>query len=345
EEATAAYEAARESVRGFLGAASARELIFVRGTTEGINLVSQAWARPRLRPGDEVLITELEHHSNLVPWQMVCGQTGASLVVAPIDDRGDVIVEEFERRLGPRTRLVALAHVSNALGTVLPVARLTAAAKRAGAVVVVDGAQGVPHLPVDVRALGCDFYAFSGHKMYAPTGIGALFGRLELLDAMEPWQGGGSMIKSVTFAKTEYARVPERFEAGTPDIAGAVGLHAAIGWLRALDLEAVHAHESDLVQYASERLCEVPGVRLIGTAKQRAGLVSFVVGDVHAHDVGTILDGEGVAVRAGHHCAQPVMERFDVPATARASFAVHNTRADVDQLVHGVRRVLEIFGA
>ena len=344
EEATAAYEAARESVRAFLGARSAREVIFVRGTTEGINLVAQAWARPRLRPGDEVLITELEHHSNLVPWQMVCGQTGASLVVAPIDDRGDVIVEEFERRLGPRTRLVALAHVSNALGTVLPVARLTAAAKRAGAVVLVDGAQGVPHLPVDVRALGCDFYAFSGHKMYAPTGIGALWGRLELLDAMEPWQGGGSMIKSVTFAKTEYARVPERFEAGTPDISGAVGLHAAIDWLRALDLEAVHAHESDLVEYASERLGEIPSVRLIGTAKERAGLVSFVVGDVHAHDVGTILDGEGVAVRAGHHCAQPVMERFDVPATARASFAVHNTRADVDRLASGVRRVLEIFG-
>src|SRR5262249_11710657 len=250
----AAYEAARESVRAFLSAPSAREVIFVRGTTEGINLVSQAWARPRLRPGDEVLVTELEHHSNLVPWQMVCGQTGAKLVVAPIDDRGDVIVEEFEKRLGPRTRLVAVAHVSSALGTVLPVARLSAAAKRAGAVVVVDGAQGVPHLPVDVRALGCDFYAFSGHKVYGPTGIGALWGRLELLDAMEPWQGGGSMIKSVTFAKTEYARVPERFEAGTPDIAGAIGLHAALDWLRALDLDAVHAHESDLVQYATERL-------------------------------------------------------------------------------------------
>jgi len=344
EEATAAYEAARESVRGFLNAASPREVVFVRGTTEGINLVSQVYARPRLSAGDEVLITELEHHSNLVPWQMVCLQTGAKLVVAPIDDRGDVIVEEFAKRVTPRTKVVALAHVSNALGTVLPVAQLAALAKKQGAVVVVDGAQGVPHMAVDVRALGCDFYAFSGHKMYAPTGIGALWGRLELLDSMEPWQGGGSMIKSVSFAKTEYARAPERFEAGTPDIAGAVGLHAAIEWLRALDLAAVHRHESDLLAYASARLTEIPSVRLIGTARERAGVVSFVVGDVHAHDVGTILDGEGVAVRAGHHCAQPVMDRFDVPATARASFAVHNTRADVDSLVRGVRRVLEIFG-
>jgi len=343
EEATAAYEAARESVRGFLNAASAREVVFVRGTTEGINLVAQAWARPRLRPGDEVLITELEHHSNLVPWQMVCEQTGAKLVVAPIDDRGDVIREAYEGLLSQRTRVVALAHVSNALGTLNPVAALTAQAKQRGAVVVVDGAQGVPHLPVDVQALGCDFYAFSGHKMYGPTGIGAVWGRLELLDSMEPWQGGGSMIRNVTFAKTTWARPPERFEAGTPDIAGAVGLHAAIDWLAGLDLAAVHRHESDLVAYASERLVEIPGVRLIGSPRERVGVISFVVGDVHAHDVGTILDGEGVAVRAGHHCAQPVMEHFDVPATARASFAVHNTRGDVDRLAAGVRRVLEIF--
>ena len=343
EEATAAYEAARESVRGFLHAASPREIVFVRGTTEAINLVAQAYARPRLSAGDEVLVSEMEHHSNLVPWQMVCEKTGASLVVAPIDERGDIVREEYERRLSPRTRVVALAHVSNALGTVNPVAELAALAKQRGAVVVVDGAQGVPHLPVDVQALGCDFYAFSGHKMYGPTGIGALWGRLELLDAMEPWQGGGSMIRSVSFAKTTYARSPERFEAGTPNIEGAVGLHAAIDWFAALDLSAVHAHESDLVAYASARLTEIPSVRLIGTARERAGLVSFVVGDVHAHDVGTILDGEGVAVRAGHHCAQPVMEHFDVPATARASFAVHNTRADVDRLAAGVRRVLEIF--
>ncbi|HXZ83857.1 MAG TPA: cysteine desulfurase [Myxococcota bacterium] len=344
EEATAAYEAAREAVRSFVGAESAREIVFVRGTTEAINLVAQAWARPKLRPGEEVLITELEHHSNLVPWQMVCEQTGASLVVAPIDARGEVIAEEYARRLTPRTRVVAIAHVSNVLGTVNPVAEFAALAKRRGALVVVDGAQGVPHLPVDVRALGCDFYAFSGHKMYGPTGIGALYGRREILDAMDPWQGGGSMILNVTFAKTEFARAPERFEAGTPDISGAVGLHAAIDWLRALDLEAVHAHESDLLAYATERLGEIPGVRLIGTARERAGVISFVVGDVHAHDVGTILDGEGVAVRAGHHCAQPVMEHFDVPATTRASFAVHNTRADVDRLVAGVHRVLEIFG-
>ncbi|HXX47748.1 MAG TPA: cysteine desulfurase, partial [Myxococcota bacterium] len=282
--------------------------------------------------------------SNLVPWQIVCEQTGASLVVAPIDARGEVIPEEYARRLGPRTRVVALAHVSNALGTVNPVADFAALARRRGALVVVDGAQGVPHMPVDVRALGCDFYAFSGHKAYGPTGIGALYGRREILDAMDPWQGGGSMILNVTFAKTEFARAPERFEAGTPDIAGAVGLHAAIDWLRALDLDAVHAHESELLAYATAQLAEIPGVRLIGTPRERAGVISFVVADVHAHDVGTILDGEGVAVRAGHHCAQPVMEHFDVPATARASFAVHNTRADVDRLAAGVRRVLEIFG-
>ncbi|HTO71523.1 MAG TPA: cysteine desulfurase [Myxococcota bacterium] len=344
EEATAAYEAARESVRRFVNAESAREIVFVRGTTEGLNLVAQAWARPRLRPGDEVLVTELEHHSNLVPWQMVCEQTGASLVVAPIDARGDVIQDEYARKLSGRTRVVALAHVSNALGTVNPVAEMAALAKRRGALVVVDGAQGVPHMRVDVRALGCDFYAFSGHKMYAPTGIGALYGRAEVLAATEPWQGGGSMIANVTLAKTEFAKPPERFEAGTPDIAGAVGLHAAIDWLTALDLAAVYAHEADLLTYATAKLGEIAGVRIIGTARERAGVVSFVVGDVHAHDVGTILDGEGIAVRAGHHCAQPVMEHFDVPATARASFAVHNTRADVDRLAAGVRRVLEIFG-
>jgi len=343
EEATAAYERARARVRSFVRADSPREIVFVRGTTEAINLVAQAWARPRLGPGDEVLVTELEHHSNLVPWQLVCEKTGAKLVVAPIDARGDVIPEEYARRLSKRTRLVALAHVSNALGTVNPVAEFTRLAKQVGAIVLVDGAQGVPHMPVDVGELGCDFYAFSGHKMYAPTGIGALFGRLELLDAMEPWQGGGSMIRNVTFEKTTFAPAPERFEAGTPNIEGAIGLGVAIEWLERLDLAAVHAHEADLVEYATARLAEIPGVRLIGTARERAGLVSFVVGDVHAHDVGTILDGEGVAVRAGHHCAQPVMDHFDVPATVRASFAVHNGRDDVDRLVAGVRRVQEIF--
>jgi cysteine desulfurase/selenocysteine lyase len=317
--------------------------VFVRGTTEAINLVAQAWARPRLGPGDEVLVTELEHHSNLVPWQMVCGQTGARLVVAPIDARGDVIPEEYARRLSKRTRVVAIAHVSNALGTVLPVAEFTRQAKAIGAIVVVDGAQAVPHMPVDVGAIGCDFYAFSGHKMYAPTGIGALYGRLELLDAMEPWQGGGSMIRSVTFEKTTYASAPERFEAGTPNIEGAIGLGVAIEFLERLDPTAVHAHESDLIAYATSQLGAIPGVRLIGSARERAGVVSFVVGDIHAHDVGTILDGEGVAIRAGHHCAQPVMDHFDVPATARASFGVHNGRDDVDRLVAGVRRVLEIF--
>lgn len=343
EEATTAYEQARAKVQQFIRAPSRREIVFVRGTTEAINLVAQAWARPRLGPEDEVLVTALEHHSNLVPWQLVCGQTGAKLVVAPIDTNGDVIPEEYARRLSKRTRLVALAHVSNALGTVLPVADFTRLAKQVGAIVVVDGAQGVPHLPVDVGALGCDFYAFSGHKMYAPMGIGALFGRLELLDAMEPWQGGGSMIRSVTFEKTTFAAPPERFEAGTPNVEGAIGLGAAIDFLERLDLAVVHAHEADLIEYASARLAEIPGVRLIGSARERAGLVSFVVGNVHAHDVGTILDGEGIAVRAGHHCAQPVMDFFDVPATARASFAVHNGRDDVDRLVAGVHRVLEIF--
>ncbi len=343
EEATAAYEHARAKVRDFVRAQSSREIVFVRGTTEAINLVSQAWARPRLRPGDEVLVTELEHHSNIVPWQIVCEQTGAKLVVAPIDERGDVIPQEYARRLGERTRVVALAHVSNALGSVLPVAEFARQAKSVGALVVVDGAQGVPHMPVDVGALGCDFYAFSGHKMYAPTGIGALFGRLELLDAMEPWQGGGSMIRSVSFAKTTFASSPERFEAGTPNIEGAIGLGVAIEWLERLDLSAVHAHEADLIAYATASLSAIPGVRLIGDPRERAGAVSFVVGDVHAHDVGTILDGEGIAIRAGHHCAQPVMDHFDVPATARASFAVHNGRDDVDLLVAGVRRVQEIF--
>jgi cysteine desulfurase/selenocysteine lyase len=344
EEATTAYEGARRKLRDFIGAPSEREIVFVRGTTEGINLVSQGWARPRLRPGDEVLITALEHHSNLVPWQIGCQQTGAKLVVAPIDARGDVIVEEYAKKLSPRTKLVALAHVSNVLGTLSPVAELAALAHREGALVVVDGAQGVPHLPVDVRALGADFYAFSGHKMYGPTGVGVLWGRAELLDATEPWQGGGSMIRSVTFEKTEFARAPERFEAGTPDIAGAIGLGVAVDWLEALGMDAVHAHESDLVTYTRARLVEVPGVRLIGSPKEQVGVVSFVVDDVHAHDVGTILDGEGVAVRAGHHCAQPVMDFFDVAATTRASFAVHNGRDDVDALVAAVRRVREIFG-
>jgi cysteine desulfurase/selenocysteine lyase len=343
EEATVAYERARAKLRDFVRAESAREIVFVRGTTEGINLVAQAWARPRLGPGDEVLVTELEHHSNIVPWQIVCGQTGAKLVVAPIDERGDVIPEEYARRLNGRTRVVALAHVSNALGSVLPIAAFGRQAKAVGALVVVDGAQAVPHMPVDVRALGCDFYAFSGHKMYAPTGIGALWGRLALLDAMEPWQGGGSMIKSVTFEKTTFASAPERFEAGTPNIEGAIGLGVAIEWLERLDLSAVHAHEADLIAYTKAQLCALPGVRLIGDPREQAGVVSFVVGDVHAHDVGTILDGEGIAIRAGHHCAQPVMDHFDVPATARASFAVHNGRDDVDRLVAGVRRVQEIF--
>ncbi len=342
-EATDAYEQAREKIAAFIGAASARECVFVRGTTEAINLVSQAWARPRLGPGDEVLVTAMEHHSNLVPWQMVCEQTGARLVAAPIDERGDLIVDAWRERLSSRTRLVALTHVSNALGTLNPVAELTALAHEAGARVLIDGAQGVPHLPVDVAALGCDFYAFSGHKMYGPTGIGVLWGREDVLAETGPWEGGGSMIRSVTLEKTIFADPPQRFEAGTPHIAGAVGLGAAVDWLDALEMEALEAHEAGLVDYALERLASVPEIRLIGTPRQRVGVISFVTGDIHPHDMGTFLDREGVAVRVGHHCAQPVMQHFGIPATTRASFAVHNGTDDVDALVAGIRAVVEFF--
>ena len=343
ERATADYEAARETVRGFLGAAAAGECVFVRGTTEAINLVAQSFVRPRLEPGDEVLITALEHHSNIVPWQMVCAERGARLVVAPIDDRGVVVGEEFARLVSERTRLAAFAHVSNALGTVNPVGEMTALAHRHGVPVLIDGAQAAPHLPLDVRALGCEFYAFSGHKAFAPNGIGVLYGRAEVLASMPPWQGGGDMIRTVSFEKTEYAAPPQRFEAGTPNVAGAIGLGASLDYLQGLGMEAVAAHDRDLVAYATEAVAAVPGVRLIGTAPERAGVVSFVVEGVHAHDVGTILDREGIAVRAGHHCAQPVMARFGVTATARASFALYNTRQEVDALVRGIAAVRRVF--
>jgi cysteine desulfurase/selenocysteine lyase len=343
-EATVAYERARAKVRDFVGARSEREIVFVRGATEAINLIAQAYARPRLGPGDDVLVTEMEHHSNLVPWQIVCEQTGARLVMAPMDDRGELVREELSRRLGPRTRILALTHVSNALGTVNPVAEITAEAHAHGVTVVVDGAQSVPHMSVDVQALGADFFVFSGHKMYGPTGIGALWGRLDLLEAMEPYQGGGSMIHTVTFEKSVYAPPPVKFEAGTPHIAGAIGFGAAVDWLRALDLEAVHAHETMLLDYATAAVGEIPGVRIIGQARERAGVLSFVMDGVHPHDVGTILDRDGIAVRAGHHCAQPVMQHFGIAATTRASFAVHNTCEEVDALVAGLHRVKEIFG-
>ncbi len=343
-EATEAYEAARGKVQRFLGAARPEEIVFVRSATEAINLVSQAWARPRLLPGDEVLISAMEHHSNIVPWQLVCGQTGARLRVAPISDAGELLVDEYKRLLSPCTRLVAVTHVSNALGTINPLPQLIEAAHARGIPVLVDGAQAAPHLAIDVAALGCDFYAVTGHKMFGPTGIGALYGRHDLLEEMEPYQGGGEMILSVTFEKTTYNKVPHKFEAGTPHISGAIGLGAAIDYLARIGMEAIGAWEHELLDYATGEVSAVPGVRLIGTAPHKAAILSFLAGDVHPHDVGTILDQEGVAVRTGHHCAQPVMDRFGVAATVRASLAFYNTKADIDALVRGVRKVREVFG-
>jgi cysteine desulfurase / selenocysteine lyase len=342
--ATAAFEGARARVRRFINAASVKEVIFVRGTTEGINLVAQAYARPRFKPGDEILITALEHHANIVPWQTVCEQTGATLRVAPINRRGEVPFEEFERQLGPRTRLVAIAHISNALGTVLPVKRMIEAAHAGGAVVLVDGAQAVPHAHVDVRALGADFYAFSAHKMYGPTGIGVLYGREELLAAMPPWQGGGDMILTVSFEKTTYNDLPAKFEAGTPNISGAVGLAAAMDYLERLGLDAVAAHEQRLLRLATAELTRLPEIEIIGTAAHKAAVLSFTMKGVHAHDLGTILDAEGVAVRTGHHCAMPVMTYFGLPATARASFGCYSTEEDVARLISALGKAREVFG-
>jgi cysteine desulfurase/selenocysteine lyase len=341
--ATAAYEGARERVRRFINAASVKEIIFVRGTTEGINLVAQAYARPRLKAGDEILITALEHHANIVPWQMVCEQTGATLRVAPINRRGELEVEEFLRLLSARTRIVALAHVSNALGTVLPVKRLIEAAHAHGAVVLVDGAQAVPHSRVDVRALGADFYVFSAHKLYGPTGIGVLYGREALLEAMPPWQGGGDMILTVSFEKTTYNDLPYKFEAGTPNISGAVGLAAALDYIEGLGIDAIAAHEQHLLQLATAELMRLPYIELIGTAPHKASVLSFIMKEVHPHDLGTVLDAEGVAVRTGHHCAMPVMTFFGVPATARASFGCYNTATDVAALVAALKRAREVF--
>ncbi|HEV7515710.1 MAG TPA: cysteine desulfurase, partial [Thermoanaerobaculia bacterium] len=347
QRSTDLYEGARVRVQRFLNAPAADEVIFVRGTTEAINLVAESYGRPRVGPGDEVLITALEHHSNLVPWQRLCEATGATLQVAPIDDRGEVILDEYARRLSPRTRIVALAHVSNALGTVLPVramADLAHAAGAPGAIVVVDGAQSAPHLPVDVQALGCDFFAFSGHKVCGPSGIGVLWGRAELLAEMPPWQSGGGMIRSVSFSGTDYAPPPARFEAGTPAIEGAAGLAAALDYLDGIGREKIAAWEGTLLAYAAERLAEIPGLRFVGTARERAAVLSFTLDGVHPHDIGTILDRRGIAIRAGHHCAQPVMERFGVPATARASFAFYNTLAEVDALAAALAEVRELFG-
>ncbi len=338
QEATALYEGARERIARFVNARSSREIIFVRGTTEAINLVAQSYGRSTLKPGDEVLITYLEHHANIVPWQMVCEQTGAKLVVAPIDARGEVHVEAVEALMSERTRVFAFAHISNALGTVLPVRRLIAAARARGIVTLIDGAQAVPHLPVDVQELGCDFYAFSGHKMFGPTGVGVLYGREALLERMPPWQGGGDMILTVSFGKTVYGGVPQKFEAGTPNISGVVGLGAAVDFMQSLDLAAAHAHEHALLEHATRALGAVEGLRIIGTAPHKASLVSFVVEGVHPHDLGTILDGDGIAIRTGHHCAMPVMEFFKVPATARATFAFYNTFEEIDRLAESTAR-------
>jgi cysteine desulfurase/selenocysteine lyase len=343
ERATAAYEGARDKVRHFINAGDRREIVFLRGATEAVNLVAQSYARPRLKPGDEILITEMEHHSNIVPWQLVCQQTGAVLKVVPIDESGELKLDEFHRLLSERTRLLGLVHISNALGTINPVAEMIAAAHAKGAVVLLDGAQAVPHTAVDVRALDCDFYVFSGHKLYGPTGIGALYGKAALLEAMPPWQGGGDMIRSVSFTKTEYNALPYKFEAGTPHIAGGIGLGAAIDYVSAIGLDAIAAWERELLDYATGRAGEIQGLRLIGTARRKAGILSFVLDGVHPHDVGTILDHEGVAIRTGHHCAMPVMEHFRIPATARASLALYNTRDDIDRLIAAVRKVKEVF--
>jgi len=341
--ATAAYEGARERVRRFINARSAREIIFVRGTTEAINLIAQAWGRPRLRAGDEILISALEHHANIVPWQMLCEQTGCTLKVAPINRRGELQLEEFLKLLSPRTRLVAVAHVSNALGTVLPVKPLIEAAHAHGALVLIDGAQAVPHARLDVRALGADFYAFSGHKLYGPTGIGVLYGREELLTAMPPWQGGGDMILTVSFEKTTYNELPWKFEAGTPNMSGAVGLAAAMDYLEGLGVEAIAAHEQRLLQLATAELARLPQIEIIGTAAHKASVLSFTMKGVHPHDLGTILDAEGVAVRTGHHCAMPVMTFFGLPATARASFGCYNTERDVASLVQALGKAREVL--
>jgi cysteine desulfurase/selenocysteine lyase len=343
EKATRAYEEARVKVARFIGAGDPREVVFTRGTTEAINLVAQSFGRTRVQRGDEVLVTEMEHHSNIVPWQLVCEEKGATLRVVPVTDAGELDLDALERLLGPRTRLLAVAQVSNALGTVNPIGEIVARARARGVPVLVDGAQGVPHLGFDVRASGADFYAFSGHKMYGPTGSGALWGRREHLDAMPPWQGGGDMIQSVTFEKTTYNVLPYKFEAGTPPIAAAVGLGAAVDWVGAIGLDAIAAHEHALVERALAALREVPGLRLFGTPRRRAGVISFLLGDVHPHDVATILDRHGIAVRAGHHCAQPLMRRFGVAATTRASFAVYSTTEDVEALVRGLHAVREVF--
>lgn len=344
EKATQAYERVRAKVRQFIDAGSTREIIFVRGTTEAINLVASSYGRSNIREGDEIVISAMEHHSNIVPWQMLREEKKVLIRVIPMNDDGELVIEEFERLLGPRTKFVAVTHVSNALGTINPIKQLMAMAHERGIPLLVDGAQAVPHLTVSVRELGCDFYAFSSHKMFGPTGVGVLYGREELLASMPPYQGGGDMIKSVTFEKTTYNDLPYKFEAGTPNIGGGIGLGAAIDYLSTIDHDAIAAYESDLLAYATDRLSRVPGVHIIGTAREKTAILSFVIDGIHPHDIGTILDDQGIAIRTGHHCAQPVMQRFGLPATARASFAFYNTKEEADALVKGVERVIEVLG-
>jgi cysteine desulfurase/selenocysteine lyase len=343
EVATAAYESARTTVKKFINASSEKEIVFTRGTTEGINLVASSWGRRHVGAGDEVLITAIEHHSNIVPWQLLCEEKGATLRIVPVNDAGELILDEFARLLTKRTKIVAFGHASNALGTINPIKRMIAMAHANGSVVLIDGAQGVPHLEVDVQDLDCDFYAFSAHKVYGPTGVGVLYGKQALLDAMPPYQGGGDMILSVSFEKTTYNALPYKFEAGTPNIAGVIGMAAAIDYVSAIGLRNIAAHEQDLLHYATGRLKEIPGLRIIGTAAEKASVISFTLEGVHPHDIGTILDQEGIAVRTGHHCAQPLMMRFNVPATGRASFGLYNTREEADALVAGLHKVVEVF--
>jgi cysteine desulfurase/selenocysteine lyase len=344
QRATEAYERTRTRVQSLLHAAEAREIVFVRGATEGINLVAHAYGRAHVGPGDEVLITAMEHHSNIVPWQILCEEKGARLRVAPINDRGELLLDQLRMLIGPRTKLIAISHVSNALGTINPVKWIVRMAHALNIPVLVDGAQAVPHLSVDVQELDCDFYVFSSHKVYGPTGIGVLYAKAALLEAMPPYQGGGDMISSVTFEKTVYNKVPHKFEAGTPDIAGVIGLGAALDFVEKLGLPAIAAHEHELLAYASEKLEAISGIRLIGTARKKAGVLSFVMDGVHPHDIGTILDQQGIAVRTGHHCAQPVMDRFGIAATVRASFGLYNTKDEIDSLVRGIEGVREILG-
>jgi cysteine desulfurase / selenocysteine lyase len=343
EHATEEHEAARRTVQRFMNAADKREIIFVRSATEGINLVAQTYGRKHVEAGDEVLITAMEHHSNIVPWQMLCEEKQAHLRVIPINDRGELQMEELPKLLSPRTKLLAVTHVSNALGTINPLRKMVEIAHQHRVPVIVDGAQAAPHLKIDVQELDCDWYVFSGHKVYGPTGIGVLYGKMALLEAMPPYQGGGDMIRSVTFEKTLYNDLPYKFEAGTPNIGGAIGLGAALNYVDRLGIDKIAAHEHDLLTYATESLLAIPGIRIIGTAAEKAAVISFIIEGIHPHDIGTILDREGIAVRTGHHCAQPVMLRFRIPATARASFALYNTRAEVDALVEGIQKVKEVF--